>query len=218
MNWSDIISVEKSKPYFQKIQTFLDIERLSGKTIFPSEKDIFSAFDCTALKDVKVVILGQDPYHNFNQAHGLSFSVKKDVAIPPSLRNIYKELERSVDGFLAPSHGCLTPWVNQGVFLLNTTLTVEAHKPNSHKDIGWTEFTDTVIKTISDNCRCVVFMLWGGHARKKKSLIDCDKHCVLETSHPSPLSSYRGFLGSDNFVECNSYLDKNSGHVIDWSL
>lgn len=179
---------------------------------------MFSAFEYTNIEDVKVVILGQDPYHDDNQAHGLAFSVKHGVSVPPSLRNIYKELSNSVDSFTIPPHGNLVPWAKQGVFLLNTTLTVEAHKPNSHKDIGWGTFTDSVIKTISSNGENVVFMLWGGHARNKKILIDCDKHFVLETSHPSPLSSYRGFLGCNHFVKCNAYLEKTGSHEIDWKL
>ena len=218
MTLSNIISKEKSKPYFKKLQVFLENERLSGQTVFPAEEDIFSAFGYTELDDVKVVILGQDPYHNIGQAHGLAFSVQNGTAIPPSLRNMYKELERSIASFDIPKSGCLIKWAKQGVFMLNTTLTVRAHSPNSHKDIGWTVFTDEIIKCISDYQDGVVFMLWGGHARKKKSLIDCDKHHILETSHPSPLSVYRGFAGCNHFVDCNLYLENDDRKPINWSL
>ena len=218
MQWTDVLVEEKSKEYFQNILSFLESEYQAGKTIFPKKEDIFNAFKYTSLEDLKVVILGQDPYHNYNQAHGLAFSVQKGVDIPPSLRNVYKELFRSVDGFRTPNHGCLTHWAKQGVFLLNTALTVEAHKANSHKDIGWSKFTDSVIKKISDNKENVIFMLWGGNAKKKKSLIDIDKHFVLESSHPSPLSVYRGFNGCNHFVECNSLLAKAGKSRINWSL
>ncbi|MBK2255390.1 uracil-DNA glycosylase [Francisella philomiragia] len=218
VNWSDILAEEKQKPYFKKILEFLANEALVGKTIFPTKENVFNAFKYTRLDNLKVVILGQDPYHNYNQAHGLAFSVQQGVDIPPSLRNIYKELARSILGFEIPSHGCLVDWAKQGVFLLNTTLTVEAHKANSHKDIGWETFTDTVIQKISDNKTNVVFMLWGSHARKKKNLIDTAKHLVLESSHPSPLSVYRGFDGCDHFVKANQYLTSKDLDIIDWRL
>ncbi|MEY8702199.1 uracil-DNA glycosylase [Francisella philomiragia] len=218
MNWSDVLVDEKQKDYFKAILEFLASETKSGKIIFPKKEDIFNAFKYTELNNLKVVILGQDPYHNYNQAHGLAFSVQKGVDVPPSLRNIYKELERSITGFKAPNHGCLTSWAQQGVFLLNTTLTVEAHKANSHKDIGWEIFTDTVIQKISDNKTNVVFMLWGSHARKKKNLIDMAKHLVLESSHPSPLSVYRGFDGCDHFVKANQYLTSKGLNPVDWKL
>ncbi|MEY8715969.1 uracil-DNA glycosylase [Francisella philomiragia] len=218
MNWSDILAEEKQKPYFKKILEFLANEALVGKTIFPTKENIFNAFKYTQLDNLKVVILGQDPYHNYNQAHGLAFSVQQGIDIPPSLRNIYKELARSILGFEIPSHGCLVDWAKQGVFLLNTTLTVEAHKANSHKDIGWETFTDSVIQKISDNKTNVVFMLWGSHARKKKNLIDTAKHLVLESSHPSPLSVYRGFDGCDHFVKANQYLTSKDLDIIDWRL
>ncbi|MBK2028498.1 uracil-DNA glycosylase [Francisella noatunensis] len=218
MNWSDVLADEKQKDYFKAILEFLASETKSGKIIFPKKEDIFNAFKYTELNNLKVVILGQDPYHNYNQAHGLAFSVQQGVDVPPSLRNIYKELERSITGFKAPNHGCLTSWAQQGVFLLNTTLTVEAHKANSHKDIGWEIVTDAVIQKISDNKTNVVFMLWGSHARKKKNLIDTAKHLVLESSHPSPLSVYRGFEGCDHFVKANQYLTSKDLDIIDWRL
>jgi len=218
VNWSDILAEEKQKHYFKKILEFLANEALVGKTIFPTKENVFNAFKYTQLDNLKVVILGQDPYHNYNQAHGLAFSVQQGVDIPPSLRNIYKELARSILGFEIPSHGCLVDWAKQGVFLLNTTLTVEADKANSHKDIGWETFTDSVIQKISDNKTNVVFMLWGSHARKKKNLIDTAKHLVLESSHPSPLSVYRGFDGCDHFVKANQYLTSKDLDIIDWRL
>ena len=217
MNWSDILSEEKQKSYFKSILGFLANETKVGKVIFPVKENIFNAFKYTELEDLKVVILGQDPYHNYNQAHGLAFSVQKGIDIPPSLRNMYKELASSVADFQIPNHGCLENWAKQGVFLLNTTLTVEAHKANSHKDIGWETFTDTVIKKISDNKENVVFMLWGSHARKKKYLIDASKHLILESTHPSPLSAHRGFLGCRHFVQANSYLKNKGLEEIDWS-
>lgn len=193
-------------------------ESAKGKVIFPAKENIFNAFKYTELDNLKVVILGQDPYHNYNQAHGLAFSVQKGVDIPPSLQNIYKELARSIPEFKIPNHGYLVDWAKQGVFLLNTTLTVEAHKANSHKDIGWETFTDTVISKISENKHNVVFMLWGSHARKKKVLIDSSKHLILESTHPSPLSAHRGFLGCNHFVDCNKYLIEKKDQKIDWNL
>ncbi|WP_432772974.1 uracil-DNA glycosylase [Francisella salimarina] len=218
MNWSDILAEEKQKPYFKKILEFLASETSVGKIIFPTKENVFSAFKYTELDDLKVVILGQDPYHNYNQAHGLAFSVQKGIDVPPSLRNIYKELERSIAEFKIPEHGCLINWAKQGVFLLNTTLTVEAHKANSHKDIGWEIFTDAVIQKISNNRANVVFMLWGSHARKKKNLIDDTKHLILESSHPSPLSVYRGFEGCNHFMKANQYLTSKGLNPVDWKL
>lgn len=216
MNWSDILSEEKQKPYFKQILEFLSNEVQAGQTIFPAKENIFNAFKYTEFDNLKVVILGQDPYHNYNQAHGLAFSVQKGVDIPPSLRNIYKELDNSIDDFQVPDHGCLINWAKQGVFLLNTTLTVQAHNANSHKDIGWDKFTDTVIQKISDNKEAVVFMLWGAHARKKKALVDSSKHYILESTHPSPLSAHRGFLGCNHFKLCNEYLSTKKIDSIDW--
>lgn len=212
------LSRRKTKPYFKQILDFLACESAKGKVIFPTKENIFNAFKYTELDNLKVVILGQDPYHNYNQAHGLAFSVQKGVDIPPSLQNIYKELARSIPEFKTPNHGYLVDWAKQGVFLLNTTLTVEAHKANSHKDIGWETFTDTVINKISENKHNVVFMLWGSHARKKKVLIDSSRHLILESTHPSPLSAHRGFLGCNHFVDCNKYLIEKKDQKIDWNL
>ena len=216
MNWSEVLSEEKQKSYFCEILDFLSSEIKMGKIIFPAKEDIFNAFKYTEFSNLKVVILGQDPYHNHNQAHGLAFSVKKGFDIPPSLRNIYKEIKNSFSEFQIPNHGYLGSWAKQGVFLLNTTLTVEAHHANSHKDIGWDKFTDTVIEKISANKENVVFMLWGTHARKKKALIDDSKHLILESTHPSPLSAHRGFLGCNHFVLCNGFLVKKGYQTIDW--
>ncbi|AJC48742.1 uracil-DNA glycosylase [Allofrancisella guangzhouensis] len=218
MTWSDILSKEKQKPYFKQILEFLASEENKGKVIFPAKENIFNAFKYTELENLKVVILGQDPYHNYNQAHGLAFSVQKGVDIPPSLRNMYKELARSIPDFEIPNHGCLVDWAKQGVFLLNTTLTVEAHKANSHKDIGWEAFTNMVIHKISEYKENVVFMLWGSHARKKKNLIDNSKHLILESTHPSPLSAHRGFLGCNHFILCNQYLLDHKLKTINWQL
>lgn len=218
MTWSDILAEEKQKPYFKQILDFLANETSSGKVIFPLKENIFNAFKYTELDNLKIVILGQDPYHNYNQAHGLAFSVQKEIDVPPSLRNMYKELSNSLEGFDIPDHGCLTKWAEQGVFLLNTTLTVEAHKANSHKDIGWQIFTDTVIEKISRHKEHVVFMLWGSHARKKKNLIDSSKHLILESTHPSPLSAHRGFLGCNHFKMANEYLNSIGKPMIDWNL
>jgi len=218
MNWQEILSEEKQKPYFQQIHSFLESERSQGKTIFPAQDDIFNAFNLTSFDNLKVVILGQDPYHNHNQAHGLAFSVQENVDIPPSLRNIYKELEQSINAFMIPNHGSLESWAKQGIFLLNTTLTVEAHIANSHSKIGWEIFTDTIIKTISNNKKNVAFILWGAHARKKAKLIDKSKHLILESAHPSPLSSYRGFFGCNHFNLCNQYLVEKNIKIIDWNI
>ena len=218
MSWSDILSEEKQKPYFKQILDFLASQTNSGKVIFPLKENIFNAFKYTELDNLRIVILGQDPYHNYNQAHGLAFSVQNGVDVPQSLRNMYKELTNSVKGFEAPDHGCLTKWAEQGVFLLNTTLTVEAHKANSHKDIGWQIFTNTVIEKISRHKEHVVFMLWGSNARKKKNLIDISKHLILESTHPSPLSAHRGFLGCNHFKMANEYLNSIGKPMIDWNL
>ena len=218
MLWKDVLSGEKKKQYFKDILLFLEGEIKAGRTIFPDKKDIFNVFNFTDLQDLKVVIIGQDPYHNFNQAHGLAFSVKKCVKIPPSLMNIYNELKRTIDYFEIPEHGCLKDWANQGVFLLNSVLTVEAHKPNSHRNIGWECFTDKVIADISNIRRNIVFMLWGASARGKKHMIDSSKHCILESSHPSPLSAYKGFLGCNHFILANEYLRLHNMGTVNWSL
>lgn len=215
--WSSVLAREKSAPYFQDILSFVNKQRAEGKTIFPEKQNTFNAFKYCDLSALKIVILGQDPYHNINQAHGLAFSVKKEVAIPPSLANIYKELKDDLN-IETPPHGSLIDWAKQGVFLLNTVLTVQAHNAHSHANIGWERFTDKVIQKISENKQNVVFMLWGSHAQKKQPLIEKSKHCILTASHPSPLSAHRGFFGCKHFSTANHYLKENSLEAIDWRI
>ncbi len=216
-SWKEALKDEFAKPYFTSIKEFLVTEKQAGKTIFPPGSLIFNAFNTTPFEDVKVVILGQDPYHKQGQAHGLSFSVPMGVAIPASLRNIYKELTADVPGFVAPRHGNLEAWANQGVFLLNAMLTVEQAKAGSHKKIGWQDFTNAVIRTISDKREGVIFMLWGNFAKAKKELIDTSKHHVLEAIHPSPLAG-NGFLGNKHFSRANRILEEQEKGTIDWRL
>lgn len=199
------------------LSDFLDSRRQDGVVIYPNEDDVFSAFRFTDFHNVKVVVLGQDPYHGENQAHGLSFSVPPTVKVPPSLVNIYKELTSDL-GIQPVSHGCLIPWAQQGVLLLNSVMTVEAGRPNSHKGKGWEKFTDAVIELINSEHRNVVFLLWGAYAQKKGKKIDRQKHCVLESVHPSPLSVYRGFFGCQHFSKANRYLIKNGKQPINWQL
>ena len=216
--WHDALSNEKRQPYFQKILNAVRQERLSGQIIYPPETDVFNAFRLTAFDRVKVVILGQDPYHGEGQAHGLAFSVRQGIRIPPSLLNIYKELETDINGFSIPAHGCLTAWAEQGVLLLNTVLTVRAGQAHSHALLGWERFTDEVVNQINQNREHVVFMLWGSHAQKKGAFIDRGRHLVLTSPHPSPLSAYRGFFGSKPFSQTNAYLQKHGQTPIDWQV
>lgn len=215
--WSEAIGAEKSQAYFQQILNFVHNERQAGKTIFPPPNEVFSAFALTDFENVKVVILGQDPYHGLNQAHGLAFSVKVGIEPPPSLVNIYKELATDV-GFQIPQHGYLVDWAKQGVLLLNTVLTVEQGKAHSHAEIGWERFTDKVIEQLNSHRENLVFLLWGSHAQKKGRFIDRHKHCVLTAPHPSPLSAYRGFLGCRHFSQANAYLRANGIEEINWQL
>ncbi|QCI23738.1 uracil-DNA glycosylase [Buchnera aphidicola (Macrosiphoniella sanborni)] len=214
LSWTDVLSQEKKK-YFIDIMRFLKKERLK-KTIYPQQKDIFNAFILTHFNDIKVVILGQDPYFSKNQAHGLSFSVPKSYNIPPSLQNIYKELNSDFKKNVIFKHGCLESWANQGVFLLNTILTVESGKPKSHNSIGWNIFTDTVISKINQYRNSIIFLLWGTNAQKKDIFINKNKHYILRASHPSPLSAYRGFLGCKHFSLTNQILLNNRKKPIDW--
>jgi uracil-DNA glycosylase len=200
---------------FQSLTDFIRKE-YQTKTVYPAPGDIFKAFWLTPLDQVKVVILGQDPYHGPGQAHGLSFSVPKGVALPPSLQNIYKEIEAEFGVIKDKSNGNLEHWAEQGVFLLNAILTVVARTAASHQKKGWEEFTDTVIQTISEEREHVVFMLWGSFARSKKTLIDSDKHLILESAHPSPLSAHNGFFGNNHFQQCNEYLEANGEKPIEW--
>lgn len=215
--WKELLKDEFSKPYFQQIVLHLKTERTQGKTIYPPGPFIFNAFDTTPIDNVKVVILGQDPYHGPGQAHGLCFSVQKDIAPPPSLVNIFKELHDDI-GITIPNHGNLTQWARQGVFLLNASLTVRAGEPMSHAKIGWASFTDTVIKKISEHKEHVVFLLWGKFAQDKKILIDETKHLVLKAAHPSPLSAHNGFMGCKHFSKTNAWLMSKGIDPVDWQL
>jgi uracil-DNA glycosylase len=196
--------------------SFVVDEIAAGKTVYPSNGNIFRALELTPIKNVKVLILGQDPYHGEGQAHGLAFSVQKGVRVPPSLKNIYKELQNDT-GMTPPNHGFLEGWAQQGILLLNTTLTVEHGKPASHQGKGWEEFTDSIIQQVNDKKDPVVFMLWGAHAGKKASMIDANKHLVLTAPHPSPLSAHRGFLGCGHFSKANEFLRQNEQNQINWS-
>lgn len=215
--WSDIIGEEKTKPYFKEILQFLDQERKLGKKIYPVPDEIFNAFQETLYSDLKVIILGQDPYHGHGQAHGLSFSVQPGVHPPPSLKNIFKELASDMN-LPIPKSGCLKKWANQGVLLLNTSLSVEHNKPQSHANIGWMTFTDNVILKLNQYPLPLVFLLWGAHAQSKRILIDNTKHLILNSSHPSPFSAHRGFLGSRPFSKTNAFLQAQGRKTIDWSL
>ncbi|MBR7003098.1 MAG: uracil-DNA glycosylase [Neisseriaceae bacterium] len=217
-SWTDAIGAEKQQPYFQKIIQQVNAERKSGQIIYPPAPDVFNAFRYTEFCQVKVVIIGQDPYHNENQAHGLAFSVQQGVDIPPSLKNIYKELANDIDGFQIPNHGCLKKWADEGVLLLNTVLTVKAHLAHSHKDIGWETFTDKVIEVLNEHREHLVFLLWGNPAQKKGSKIDTTRHLVLKAAHPSPLSAHRGFFGCRHFSQANQYLKDKGISPIDWQV
>ncbi|HEY2583516.1 MAG TPA: uracil-DNA glycosylase [Mucilaginibacter sp.] len=217
-SWLEVLSDEFDKSYMVQLRQFLKDERQSGNKIYPKGSDIFNAFWKTPFNDVEVVILGQDPYHGENQAHGLSFSVQKGITIPPSLRNIYKELQTDIPGFIIPNHGDLTEWAEQGVLLLNASLTVRAGTPGSHQKKGWEEFTDNVIKTISDKKEGIVFILWGSFAQAKAELIDKAKHHIIKSPHPSPFSAERGFFGSKPFSKTNEILEKEGKKPIDWQI
>ena len=218
LTWHDVIGAEKEQDYFQQTLAFVEAERNAGKVIYPPAQDVFNAFRSTEFGDVKVVILGQDPYHGPNQAHGLCFSVLPGVKTPPSLVNMYKELAQDIDGFDIPQHGYLQHWAEQGVLLLNTVLTVEQGKAHSHAKTGWETFTDKVIEAINQHQSGVVFLLWGAHAQKKGRFIDRNKHHVLTAPHPSPLSAHRGFLGCKHFSQANELLVKQGMLPIDWCL
>ncbi|HHF1624088.1 TPA: uracil-DNA glycosylase, partial [Haemophilus influenzae] len=217
-SWTDVIGKEKAQPYFQHALQQVHLARASGKTIYPPQEEVFNAFKYTAFEDLKVVILGQDPYHGANQAHGLAFSVKPEVAIPPSLLNMYKELTQDISGFQMPSHGYLVKWAEQGVLLLNTVLTVERGMAHSHANLGWERFTDKVIAVLNEHREKLVFLLWGSHAQKKGQIIDRTRHLVLTAPHPSPLSAHRGFFGCRHFSKTNSYLESNGMKPIDWQI
>jgi uracil-DNA glycosylase len=215
ITWQSELAGEKDKPYFQQLMSFLQNER-SQKPIFPPQSDIFNALKFTPLEKVKVVIIGQDPYHGPNQAHGLSFSVLPGVKPPPSLKNIFLELHRDL-GIPIPKHGCLIKWAEQGVLLLNAVLTVEANKPQSHAKVGWEAFTTKIIQVLNDQKEGLVFLLWGAYAQRKGELIDPTKHYILKAAHPSPFS-VRGFLGCRHFSQANDILKKQGKGPIDWDL
>ena len=215
-DWLLALQGEFKKEYYKKLFDKVQ-EEYKTRLIFPPAADVFNAFHLTPLKDVKVVILGQDPYHGDNQAHGLCFSVKPGVDIPPSLVNIYKELQDDL-GCTIPNHGHLTKWAKQGVLLLNTVLTVRAHQANSHRGIGWEEFTDAAIRVLNEQDRPIVFILWGRPAQMKKSMLNNPNHLILEAPHPSPLSSYRGFFGSKPFSQTNNFLSSHGITPIDWQI
>lgn len=215
-DWDIILKEEFAKDYFQELLTYIKKE-YQTKTIYPKQTEIFKAFRNTSYQDIKVVILGQDPYHGVNQAEGLSFSVKIGVQKPPSLQNIFKELQDDL-GCPIPSNGSLVPWTEEGVLLLNTVLTVEANKPASHKNLGWERFTDEVIKEINKKETPVVFILWGSFARSKKSLITNPIHYIIESAHPSPFSAYNGFFGSKPFSKANHFLESKGIKPIHWEI
>ncbi|WP_114785161.1 uracil-DNA glycosylase [Vibrio tetraodonis] len=216
--WHDVIGAEKLQDYFQQTLNFVESERALGKAVYPPAKDVFNAFRATEFGDIKVVILGQDPYHGPKQAHGLCFSVLPGIKPPPSLVNMYKELSQDIEGFEIPTHGYLQNWAEQGVLLLNTVLTVEKGKAHSHSKTGWETFTDKVIEAINQHQSGVIFLLWGSHAQKKGRFIDRKRHHILEAPHPSPLSAHRGFFGCRHFSRANHLLQSMGKSEIDWRL
>lgn len=217
-SWNKILRQEFDKEYFKKLCSFLQQENSEGHIIYPPDNLIFNAFNHTPFINVKVVLLGQDPYHGIGQAHGLSFSVQKEVKFPPSLRNIFKELQIDIPAYQFPQNGDLTYWAGQGVLLLNATLTVQANKPGSHQNKGWELFTDQVIKELSDRKSGIVFLLWGKYAQAKGQLIDESKHYVLKAPHPSPFSAHTGFFGCKHFSRTNEILEEKGLGRIDWQI
>lgn len=215
-DWLTVLGDEFKKPYYKELYQFV-LEEYNTVQVFPPADDIFNAFHLTPLSRVKVVIIGQDPYHNVGQAHGLCFSVKPEVEIPPSLVNIYQELHDDL-GCYIPNNGYLVKWAKQGVLMLNTVLTVRAHQANSHRGKGWEEFTDAAIRALNTQDRPVVFILWGRPAQMKKSMLNNPNHLILEAPHPSPLSAYRGFFGSRPFSRTNSFLEERGAEPIDWQI
>lgn len=215
-DWDDILKEERKKDYYINLRKKL-IYEYKNYTVYPNMYDIFNALKKVSYKDVKVVILGQDPYHGQGQAHGFSFSVKKGIKTPPSLQNIYKELHNDL-GLYIPNNGNLIKWANQGVLLLNSTLTVRSHQANSHKDLGWTILTDNIIKILNARSKPIVFILWGKFAQSKEELITNDRHLIIKSAHPSPFAAHRGFFGSRPFSKTNEFLQKNNFKPIDWQI
>ncbi len=218
LGWLNVLEKEFDKDYMKSLKAFLVEEKKNGYTVYPKGTEIFNALNHTTFDKVKVIILGQDPYHGTGQAHGLSFSVQKGVAIPPSLKNIYKELETDIEGFKIPSHGNLTKWADEGILLLNATLTVRAHEPGSHQGKGWEIFTDRIISELSERKQGLVFLLWGRYAQNKTSIIDESRHTVLKAAHPSPFSAYNGFFGCRHFSKTNLKLTEQGEKPIDWQI
>ncbi|QBY03789.1 uracil-DNA glycosylase [Thalassotalea sp. HSM 43] len=218
MNWQEFLEQQKQQDYFQQLMSRVANERDSEHAIYPPENQVFSAFDLTPFEQVKVVILGQDPYHGPGQAHGLAFSVQDSVKVPPSLKNMYKELLTDINGFDIPEHGNLTCWAEQGVLLLNTVLTVRQGQAHSHAKFGWETFTDAVIAALNEHADNLVFILWGKHAQQKGKYLDDTRHCILSGAHPSPLSAYRGFFGCQHFSLANQYLQQQGKQAIDWRV
>ena len=216
-SWKEKLLEEFNKDYMRSLSEFLRSEKLKNKIIFPPGNKIFNAFNLTKFEDVKVVILGQDPYHGYNQAHGLSFSVEEGIRPPPSLKNIFKELESDI-GIKQPEHGNLERWCSEGVLLLNSILTVEKSKPASHANMGWEQFTDKILSILNDLKRNIVFILWGRKAQEKGHFLDKNRHLILKSAHPSPYSANNGFLGSKPFSRTNHYLNSNNIKEIDWDL
>lgn len=216
--WKQQLTEEFDKPYFSALMQFLAQEKENGKTIFPKENNIFNAYNSTPFNKVKVVIIGQDPYHGTNQAHGLSFSVQNGIKPPPSLVNIYKEIKNNYPDFEIPNHGNLETWAKQGVLLLNSILTVEANKAASHQKRGWENFTDASISKISKNREGIIFLLWGNFAQQKANLIDEQRHFILKAAHPSPFSAYNGFFGCQHFEKANQLLKQQGKEAINWQL
>jgi len=216
-SWKNLLESEFNKPYMHQLKAFLIAQKQQGKTVHPAGDRIFNALNSTAVDEVKVVILGQDPYHGLNQAHGLCFSVNKGVVIPPSLRNIYKELHQDI-GFTIPNHGSLQAWADQGVLLLNSVLTVNQAQAGSHQGQGWETFTDKIIAELNNQHKNIVYMLWGAYAQKKGTSIDAQNNLILKSVHPSPLSAHRGFMGCKHFSLCNEYLQAHGKPPIIWQI
>jgi uracil-DNA glycosylase len=217
-SWLKVLKEEFEKPYMKALKAFLLDEKQQGNTVYPKGQDIFNALNHTPFDQVKVVILGQDPYHGAGQAHGLSFSVQKGITVPPSLKNIYKELATDIPGFKSPDHGNLTQWADEGVLLLNATLTVRAQEAGSHQKRGWETFTDKIITELSEKRTGLVFLLWGRYAQHKATLIDQHKHTIIASAHPSPFSAYNGFLGSRPFSKANEILIKQGQSPVNWQI
>ncbi len=218
LSWKTYLDPEFEKDHMLQLKTFLDSEKQNGYTMLPKSEEVFNAFNHTPFDAVKIVLLGQDPYHGVGQAHGLSFSVRKGIAIPPSLQNIYKELQTDIPGFQYPTHGELTQWADQGVLLLNATLTVRLSQAGSHQNKGWEQFTDQAIASLSEHREGLIFMLWGKFAQNKIPLINTNKHHVLIAAHPSPFSAYNGFFGCQHFSKANEILVQQGKSPIDWQI